>query len=290
MDIINFIESNPDFFLVLVAALSLIIGSFLNVVIYRLPHMIEDEWNQECRAYLGLNPQNTDTEKLNLHLPMSHCPQCKKKLKPWHNIPVISYLVLSGKCAYCKTNISLRYPIVELLCCIASVYVAWRFGFTWQTAGALVFTWILIALTFIDLDYHLLTDHLTFSLLWVGLFLSIFSIFSNSHDAILGAIAGYLVFFTIQWLFKLVTGKVGMGQGDFKFLAALGAFLGWQQLPVIILLSSVIGVIFGLTHMAIKKQYKSVPLPFGPYLSVAGWISLIWGNEILRLYLHSMKI
>lgn len=290
MDIINFIESNPDFFLVLVAALSLIVGSFLNVVIYRLPHMIEDEWNQECRAYLGLNPQHTDTEKLNLHLPMSHCPQCKKKLKPWHNIPVLSYLILSGKCAYCKTTISLRYPIVELVCCIASVYVAWRFGFTWQTAGALLFTWILIALTFIDLDCHLLPDHLTFSLLWIGLFLSIFSIFINSHDAIIGAIAGYLIFFTIQWLFKLVTGKVGMGQGDFKFLAALGAFLGWQQLPVIILLSSVIGVIFGLTHMAIKKQYKSVPLPFGPYLAVAGWISLIWGNEILHLYLHSLKV
>lgn len=287
MDIINFIATNPDLFLVLIAALSLLVGSFLNVVIYRLPRMIQNEWNQECRAYLGLKPHTSDIEHINLHLPMSHCTHCKQRLKPWHNIPVISYLVLQGKCAYCKAKISLRYPVVELLCCIASVYVAWRFGFSWQTLGALIFTWVLIALTFIDLDYHLLPDQLNYSLLWIGLFLSIFSIFIDSHNAIIGAITGYIVFFITQWSFKLVTGKIGMGQGDFKFLAALGAFLGWQQLPIIILLASVIGVIFGLTHMAIKRQFKSIPLPFGPYLAVAGWVSLIWGNEILQLYLNN---
>lgn len=292
METIEFFSSHPDLFLVLIAGLSLLVGSFLNVVIYRLPHMIREEWSHECRAYLGLKAHIPDPneKQLNLHLPFSHCTQCKKSLKPWHNIPVISFLVLGGKCAYCKARISLRYPIVELICCIASVYVAWRFGFTWQTLGALLFTWILIALTFIDLDCHLLPDHLTFTLLWIGLFLSIFSIFTPSHDAIIGAIAGYLIFYVINSLFKFATGKMGMGHGDFKFLAALGAFLGWQQLPVIIILSSVIGLIFGLTHMAIKRNFKSIPLPFGPYLAVAGWISLIWGNEILYLYLSQVIV
>jgi leader peptidase (prepilin peptidase) / N-methyltransferase len=291
MDIMHFFMENPNIFLLVVAALSLLIGSFLNVVIYRLPHMLINAWNQECREYLGLKPTPpTEKEQLNLYLPLSHCPSCKKKLKPWHNIPLISYLVLRGKCAYCSAKISIRYPLVELICCLASVYVAWRFGFTLQTAGALIFTWVIICLTFIDLDYHLLPDHLTFLLLWIGLFLSIYFVFTNSRDAIIGAIAGYLIFFSVQWLFKAVTGKVGMGQGDYKFLAALGAFLGWQQLPVIILLASIIGLIFGITQMAIKHQYKSVPIPFGPYLAVAGWISLMWGNDILQIYIHNFMV
>lgn len=287
MDIINFISEHPDVFLILIAALSLLVGSFLNVVIYRLPRMIQYEWNQECRQYLGLKPHTHDVEKLNLTLPLSHCTHCKQGLKPWHNIPLISYLVLLGKCAFCKAKISIRYPLVEFLCCIASVYVAWRFGFTTQTLGALLFTWIVIALTFIDVDYHLLPDQLTLSLLWIGLILSNYSVFTNPHDAIWGAVIGYLVFALTQWLFHLFTGKVGMGQGDFKFLAALGAYLGWQQLPAIILLSSIIGMIFGITHMLIKRQYKSVPLPFGPYLAVAGWIGLIWGHDIINLYMHN---
>lgn len=287
VNIMQFLSANPDIFLLIVAAFSLLIGSFLNVVIYRLPRMIINEWNQECREYLGLKPTPpSEKERLNLYLPMSHCPHCKKDLKPWHNIPVISYLVLGGKCAYCKAKISIRYPLVELICCLASIYVAWRFGFTLQTVGALIFTWVIICLTFIDIDYHILPDHLTFFLLWAGLFFSIFSVFSISHDAIIGALAGYLIFATIQWLFNLATGKVGMGQGDYKFLAALGGYLGWQQLPVIIILASIIGIIFGVTQMALKRQFKSVPLPFGPYLAFAGWISLIWGPEILHIYLH----
>ncbi len=286
MDIINLILSKPEYFLLVVAAFSLLIGSFLNVVIYRLPHMLQDAWSQECRAYLGLKPTAEELEKLNLHLPFSHCPHCKKTLKPWHNIPIISFLYLRGKCAYCTASISLRYPFVELLCCLASVYVAWRFGATWQTGGALLFTWISIALIFIDLDHHLLPDHLTLSLMWVGLFLSIYSVFANSHDAIIGAMAGYLIFATIQAIFKFATGKIGMGQGDFKYLAALGAFLGWQQLPIIILLASFTGLLFGLTHMGLKKQFKSVPLPFGPYLALAGWISLMWGPSILQIYVQ----
>lgn len=285
METINFIIEHPDFFLFLIAALSLIIGSFLNVVIYRLPLMMKNEWSQECREYLGLKTQSTDIDKINLCLPFSHCTECKKPLKPWHNIPIISYLILRGKCAFCDTKISMRYPFVELLCCLTSVYVAWRFGISWQTVGGLIYTWIAISLIFIDLDYHLLPDQLTLLLLWVGLALSMIPVFANSHDAIIGAIAGYLIFAIVQWLFKMATGKIGMGQGDFKFLAGLGALLGWQQLPIIILLASVVGLIFGLVQMVVRNQFKSVPIPFGPYLAFAGWISLIWGPQILNLYL-----
>jgi leader peptidase (prepilin peptidase)/N-methyltransferase len=290
MDILNFFLVHPNFYLLAIAALSLLIGSFLNVVIYRLPQMMKEQWGLECREYLGLIPQACDTIKLNLYLPLSHCPNCKKRLKPWHNIPLLSYIVLMGKCAFCEINISVRYPLVELLCCITSVYVAWRFGVTYQSAAALLFTWIVIALTFIDLDHHLLPDQLTLLLVWLGLFLSMFAIFATSKDAIIGAIVGYSVFAIIQWLFYVVTGKIGMGQGDFKFLAGLGAFLGWQQIPAIILLASLIGLIFGVTQMAIKQQFKSVPLPFGPYLAVAGWVSLMWGPQILQIYLNQFVI
>ena len=288
IDFISFLTENPSIFLVLIALLSLLIGSFLNVVIYRLPRIIQEDWSEECRRYLSLKPQKNTIEarSLSLSLPLSHCIQCKKRLKPWHTIPIISYLVLRGKCAYCKTTISIRYPLVELLCCFASVYVAWRFGISWQTVFALFFTWLIIPLTFIDLDYQLLPDQLTLGLLWLGLLASIFSLFTSSHEAIIGAIAGYSIFAVTQWLFKLITGKIGMGQGDYKFLAALGACLGWQQLPIIILLASIIGMIFGITHMIIKHHYKSTPLPFGPYLAFAGWISLIWGGDILHLYLR----
>jgi len=286
MNIIEFITEHTNFFLFLIAAFSLLIGSFLNVVIYRLPHMMKNTWNQECREYLGLKALPSDIEHLNLWLPFSHCTHCKKPLKPWHNIPIISYLVLRGKCAFCGVKISMRYPLVELICCVTSVYIAWRFGVTWQTVGGLIFTWIAISLTFIDLDHHLLPDELTLLLVWVGLFLSIYLVFTNSHDAIIGAIGGYLIFAIVQWLFKLATGKVGMGQGDYKFLAGLGALLGWQQLPVIILLASIIGLIFGLTQMVLKHQFKSEPIPFGPYLAIAGWISLIWGPEIMAIYVH----
>ncbi len=285
MDIVQFFAVNHDAFLLVVAIVSLFIGSFLNVVIYRLPRMMEQSWSEECRIYLGLKPHK-EGEKLNLWLPFSHCTECKKVIRPWHNIPVFSYLWLRGKCAYCKASISIHYPLVEILTCIGSVYVAWKFGFTWQTLAALLFTWICISLTFIDLDHHLLPDQLTLLLLWLGLIFSIFNLFANSHDAILGAIIGYLIFAMTQWIFAWSTGKTGMGQGDFKFLAALGAYLGWQMLPLIILLASVTGVIFTLTHMLIKRQFKSIPLPFGPYLALAGWIVLLWGGEIMQYYLE----
>lgn len=289
MDSLALFHDYPIIFFITIGVLSLIVGSFLNVVIYRLPLMMERSWSEECRIYLGLKP-HTEIEKLNLMLPFSHCPSCKKVIRPWHNIPVISYLWLCGKCHYCRARISVRYPLVEALTALMSVYVAWRFGISWQTVAALVYTWMLISLTFIDLDHHLLPDQLTLSLLWFGLFVSMFGLFTDSHDAIIGAIAGYGIFAGIQIIFGWATGKVGMGQGDYKFLAAMGAFLGWQMLPLIILLASVCGIIFTLTHMLIKREFKSVPLPFGPYLAAAGWIALLWGDDILQFYIQTFLL
>ncbi len=285
MNTLQFIAANPDIFLIIVAFFSLFIGSFLNVVIYRLPRMMEQSWSEECRIYLGLKA-HTDTEKISLSIPLSHCPRCKKLIRPWHNIPILSYLWLRGKCAYCKAHVSIRYPLVEALTCITSVYVAWKFGISWQMLAALFFTWICICLTFIDIDYHILPDQLTLLLLWLGLFCSLFSLFCTSHEAIVGAIIGYLIFAGTQVIFGWITGKTGMGQGDYKFLAAFGAYQGFLSLPLIILLASLSGVIFAVMHMTIKQHFKSVPLPFGPYLAAAGWISLLWGKEIMQYYLQ----
>jgi leader peptidase (prepilin peptidase)/N-methyltransferase len=287
MESMQFFAEHRDAFLFVVGLVSLLIGSFLNVVIYRLPRIMQQHWSEECRIYLRLKP-HTDTDKLSLSLPFSHCPRCKKTIRPWHNIPILSFLWLKGRCAHCKAHISLRYPLVEGLTCLVSLYAAAKFGATPQTFAALLFGWICICLTFIDIDYHLLPDELTLSLLWAGLFFSIFYLFTNSQDAILGALAGYLIFAAIQWLFRLITHKTGMGQGDYKLLAAIGAFLGWQMLPLVILLASVSGLIFALTQMVLRKNYTSTPLPFGPYLAIAGWVALLWGNEIMKYYLHIM--
>lgn len=283
MDFITYFQTYPQHFLVTVGVLSLFIGSFLNVVIYRLPRMMERSWSEECRHFLGLKPQ-TPHETLNLCLPASHCPQCKHTIRPWHNIPLVSYLWLRGKCPDCHTPIAWLYPFIEALTAILSVIIAAHFGVTLTTLAALLFTWILISLTFIDIERHLLPDQLTLSLMWIGLFTSLFNVFCTSQDAILGAIAGYLIFASIQWIFYWATGKVGMGQGDYKFLAALGAFFGWQFLPFIIFLASVSGIFFTLIHMALKKQTRSQPLPFGPYLALAGWIVLLHGNELMQTY------
>jgi len=285
MDVIAFFNEELGYFLLTIGFVSIFIGSFLNVVIYRLPRMMDQSWSEECRIYLGLKPQ-VEPEKLSLALPPSHCPHCKKPIKPWHNIPILSYLWLQGKCADCGTPISMRYPFVEALTCILSVYIAMRFGVTWQMIGALFFTWICICLTFIDLDHQLLPDQLTLLLLWLGLFFSLFNLFTNSHDAIIGAIAGYSIFALTQYLFFAATGKTGMGQGDYKFLAGIAGFLGWQMIPFVILIASLTGIIFALTQMTLKRSFKSTPIPFGPYLAVAGWIALIWGDEVLNAYLQ----
>jgi leader peptidase (prepilin peptidase) / N-methyltransferase len=284
MDILDFFQTYPKYLLVAIGLVSLLIGSFLNVVIYRLPLMLEHDWSEECRLYLGLKPL-APPKKLNLYLPLSHCPSCKNHIRPWHNIPILSYFLLRGHCASCKAHISIRYPLVEALTACVSVYVTWKFGLSLQTAAALLFSWITIALIFIDLDHYILPDSLTLLLLWLGLFFSIFNLFCDAHSAIIGAIAGYSIFALTQIIFKWCTGRDGMGQGDFKFLAAIASFTGWQMLPLILLLASISGIIFALTHMLIKRQFKSTPLPFGPYLAVAGWIALMWGPEIMQFYL-----
>lgn len=287
MELINFLTTNTELFLIITGLFCLFIGSFLNVVIVRLPSMMEYHWSEECRLFLGLSPQN-QPKPANLCLPGSHCPACKAPIRPWHNIPVLSFFWLRGQCKDCNARIAWRYPFVEALTAIMSMYVAWRFGVTLTTFFALLFTWIIIALTFIDLDRHLLPDQLTLLLLWLGLIASIFPIFCTSADAILGAIAGYLLFAAIQIIFHYATGKIGMGQGDYKFLAAIGAFLGWQQLPLVILLASITGITFTLIHMLIKRDFKSTPLPFGPYLALAGWIAMLWGNDLMHYYLAWM--
>lgn len=284
MENLALFTDNPSLFLAIIAFLGLFVGSFLNVVIVRLPRMMQESWSEECRHFLGL-AKEANTTSVNLCLPASHCPTCKTPIRPWHNIPIISFLWLRGRCQACKARISWRYPLVEALTALMSVYVAWRFGVSLSTVFGLLFTWILIALTFIDLDHHLLPDQLTLTLLWLGLIASLFQCFATPSDAILGASMGYLIFALVQWVFHFVTGKVGMGQGDYKCLAALGGFLGWQSLPLVILLASVSGIFFTLINMGVKRHFHSEPLPFGPYLALAGWIALLWGHEIMQAYL-----
>jgi leader peptidase (prepilin peptidase)/N-methyltransferase len=284
IDTITFLNQHEVLLLLITCFLSLFMGSFLNVVIYRLPKMMEREWASECRIYLGLKPQNEES-LLNLWLPLSHCPHCKKNIRPWHNIPLFSYWQLRGQCASCRAPISMRYPLVEALSAVASVYIVWYFGLSMQCAMALLFTWIAIALTFIDLEHYLLPDQLTLLLMWSGLLASIAHTFCSSEDAIIGAALGYFIFALTQATFGFFTGKLGMGRGDFKFLAAVGAYVGWQLLPFVILFASFVGIIFAIIHMIIKKQLKSVPLPFGPYIALAGWLALTLRSEILEMYL-----
>lgn len=277
-------------FAALIGIIGLMVGSFLNVVIYRLPIMMHKNWRKECENYLELQESiTTDTStnetSFNLILPLSHCPHCNVGIKPYQNIPVISYLFLKGRCGHCHTPISLRYPSIELLTAILSVAVAWHFGCTLQTLFALSLTWCLIALSFIDIDQQLLPDSITLPLLWLGLLLNVFHIFADAEHSIIGAIAGYLILWSVYHLFKLITGKEGMGYGDFKLLAVFGAWLGWQYLPLIILLSSLVGAIIGSSLIIFTHRNRHTPIPFGPYLATAGWIALLWGKQINQLYL-----
>lgn len=266
--------------------IGLLVGSFLNVVIYRLPIMMRRNWRKECLEYLELAAE-AEQEPFNLVLPLSRCPGCNAAIKPYQNIPVISYVFLQGRCAHCRRPISPRYPIIEIFTAIASATVAWHFGYAPQTVFALMLTWSLIALSFIDIDHHLLPDSITLPMLWLGLLLSLSGMFTDAHDGIIGAVAGYLALWTVYHLFKLATGKEGMGYGDFKLLALFGAWLGWQYLPVIILLSSLVGSVIGITMVIVAKRDHTIPIPFGPYLAAAGWIALLWGNDINQFYLRS---
>ena len=290
--IITLSQLYPAVFYSLVFFVSLMVGSFLNVVIYRLPIMMERSWQQEYQSYFSEdeptpNDKNSSAseEVFNLVKPDSTCPSCGHKIRAWENIPVISYLFLKGKCAKCKVGISVRYPLVELFTTLACTFAAYQFGVTSQALWAVLFTYILVALLFIDLDKMLLPDQLTLPLLWLGLLLSTQHIFVDTTDAIIGAAAGYLSLWSVYWLFKLATGKEGMGYGDFKLLAALGANTGWQGLPIIILLSSFVGAIAGILIMVIQNKGKSLAIPFGPYLAVAGWLTVLFKDAIITTYL-----
>ena len=289
---LDLMASSPVFFMGFVFVISLMVGSFLNVVIYRLPVMMERAWQAEITEYSASQGQSfseseqPNKEPFNLVKPDSTCPKCQHKIRAWENIPVISWLFLKGKCSQCKTSIAIRYPLVELATGLLSTLAAWHFGFGLAGVAAVVATWLLIAMTFIDLDTMLLPDQLTLSLMWIGLLISIESPFVSTQDAIIGAAIGYLSLWSLFWAFKLLTGKEGMGYGDFKLLAALGAWVGWQHLPVVILLSSFVGAVVGITLLTLQGKDKSQPIPFGPYLAAAGFLTLLYGDGIVELYLQ----
>lgn len=283
-------------FTAVVFAFCLVIGSFLNVVIYRLPLMMERDWREQCAALTSTKPESELPEgRFDLVVPRSRCPSCGAAIRAWQNIPVVSYLLLGGKCANCSNSISARYPIVELCTAILAAACAWRFGVGWEALMAIVLTLALIPIAVIDGETQLIPDSIVLPLLWIGLAMSLFSpvagatiLFISPRDAIVGAMAGYLSLWTVYQLFKLVTGKEGMGYGDFKLLAALGAWLGWQHLPQIILMSAVVGSIVGIALMVFRKHERSIPIPFGPYLAAAGWITMLWGDAIQKTVLDPM--
>ncbi len=286
MSLFQLLQSNPSFLYFATILLGLAVGSFLNVVIYRLPVMLEREWKAQCEELLNDKEAPDDEKTFNLITPRSRCPKCDHLITALENIPVISYLLQKGKCTECGTKISPRYPIIETLTAILSLVVVWKFGFSWQAGAGLVLTWSLIALTFIDLDTFLLPDNITLPFLWLGVLISFWGIFVNLNTSVIGAIAGYLSLWLVYWAFKLLLKKEGMGYGDFKLLAMLGAWLGWQSLPLIIILSSLVGAVVGIAMILFKGHDKNKPIPFGPYLATAGWIALIWGNDITRAYLQ----
>ncbi|MFK7865160.1 MAG: A24 family peptidase [Pseudohongiellaceae bacterium] len=296
MEIVTLVQASPTLLIILTTVLGLLVGSFLNVVIYRLPIMLQRDWRAQCHDFLELKNKEPDTNSatakfkvFNLQKPDSHCPLCDHKIRPWENIPVISYLFLKGKCSKCSASISLRYPSIEAVTGLLSGLVAATFGATWLTLALLFLVWCLVCLTMIDFDHQLLPDDITIPLLWLGLLVNAIDLGFGVTiaDAVLGAVAGYLVLWGFYWVFKILTGKEGMGYGDFKLLAALGAWLGWQSLLPIIILSSLVGAVFGLGMILVMGRDKSVPMPFGPYLAGAGYIVLIWGPLITDFYIST---
>ncbi|MFN9489349.1 MAG: prepilin peptidase [Betaproteobacteria bacterium] len=273
----------PVFFALVAAVIGLCVGSFLNVVIHRLPKMMERQWRAECAELSGQGAPAA--ERYNLVLPRSACPHCGHRIIALENIPVLSWLLLRGRCSACGTAISVRYPAVELLSGLLSAYVAWRFGFGLAGCGALVFVWAMIALTFIDIDTFFLPDSITLPLLWLGLLLNIGGVYAALPAAVIGAAAGYLSLWSVYWAFKWATGKEGMGYGDFKLLAAICAWLGWSQLPLVILLSAMAGASVGLGMIVLGGRDRAKPIPFGPYLAIAGVVALLHGETITRAYL-----
>lgn len=283
----------PALFVALAGILGLLVGSFLNVVIHRLPKMMENEWREQCAELSAPIDQapghSAQKPTYNLVLPRSACPSCGHRISALENIPVVSYLALGGRCRGCKSKISARYPIVEAMTGLLSGLVAWHFGFGIAGLSALILLWGMIALTFIDADTQLLPDSITLPLLWLGLIVNSDNTFTDLRSAVLGAVFGYLALWSVYWLFKLATKKEGMGYGDFKLLAAIGAWLGWQVLPLVILLSSVVGAVIGIALIVLARMGRNIPLPFGPYLAMAGFIALLWGKPIMDSYLQGFK-
>jgi len=275
--------THPAFLVVVAVVAGLMVGSFLNVVIHRLPKTLERQWRAECAELAGtpLAP----VARYDLVAPRSACPKCGSKITAAQNIPLVSYLVLRGRCANCREPISPRYPVVEAVSGALAGYIACRYGLSSALFGALIFTWAMIALTFIDLDTFYLPDNITLPLLWAGLLFNTGGTFIDLRSAVIGAAAGYLALWSVFWAFKFATGKEGMGYGDFKLLAAIGAWLGWKMLPLVILLSSVVGAVVGIALIVFAKHAREKPIPFGPYLAVAGLIALFWGEQINRRYL-----
>ena len=288
-------SQSPLAFIAVAFLFALLIGSFLNVVIHRLPIMMEREWREQC-AELAAEPATPLPDgRFDLLAPRSRCPSCGHRISALQNVPVLSYVLLGGKCAGCGKPISARYPAIELITAVATAVVAWRFGFGFEAAAAMLLTFCLIAISVIDVDRQIIPDSISLPLLWFGLALSLFHpfpgtqvLFIEPKTAIVGALAGYLSLWSIYHLFRLLTGKEGMGYGDFKLLGALGAWLGWSALPMIVLMSAVVGAVTGVALILARKHERSVPIPFGPYLAAAGWISMLWGDAIVGWYLGLM--
>ncbi|SEF46750.1 prepilin peptidase [Nitrosomonas ureae] len=283
MTLLSILQDSPVLFISLIALLGLMVGSFLNVVIYRLPEMLKRSWLQQCAELQGQQASET-LPAFNLISPRSACIHCGHKLSVWENIPVISYLLLRGRCSQCNGSISFRYPAVEALTALMSGIVAWYYGYSLIAIAALIFVWALITLTVIDLNTQLLPDDITLPLLWMGLLVNINNGFTDIQSAVIGAVAGYLSLWSIYWCFKLITGKEGMGFGDFKLLSAIGAWLGWSMLPLVILFSSLVGAIVGIGMIVAAKLNKNIPIPFGPYLAGGALIALFWGEKLNHAY------
>ena len=282
----------PAVFIGVAFAFALMLGSFLNVVIYRLPLMMQRDWHEQCDELSKEPAPDLPDGKFNLVVPRSRCPSCGAPIKAWQNIPVLSYLLLGAQCSNCQQSISVRYPLVETLTAILAALCAWHFGFGWEALMAIGLTCVLVVISLIDFDHQIIPDSIVMPLLWVGLTMSLFhplagadTLFISPQDAIVGAVAGYLSLWSVYQLFKLVTGKEGMGYGDFKLLAALGAWLGWQALPTIILMSAVVGALIGIALIVFRGRDRQIPIPFGPYLAAAGWIVMLWGETIKNAYL-----
>ncbi len=288
MPLIHDLQAYPPLFVAFSGILGLVVGSFLNVVIHRLPKMMEQDWRAQCDELSGNEVKALPV--YNLITPRSACPHCNHPIGALENIPVLSYLWLRGKCKGCGAQISIRYPIVEIISGVLCAFAAWHFGFGLEGIASLLFIWALLALTCIDLDTHLLPDDITLPLLWLGLLFNLSNTFCNLPNAIIGAVVGYTILWGVYWMFKLLTGKEGMGYGDFKLLAAIGAWLGWQMLPLVILLSSVVGAVVGIGLIIALKRGRDIPIPFGPYLAGGGLIALFWGSQITQSYLQLYSV